>query len=104
MIHIDSKHPSCFKNGSSNPRAHTDIEELHLCGHLSTTWSPLKIIWTAGRPALITFGCIDFPIPSYFGNTLFTPGLDKTNAAEVYFLQMPVRLFCMPWIKEIKET
>ena len=90
MIHIDSKHPSCFKNGSSNPRAHTDIEELHLCGHLSTTWSPLKIIWTAGRPALVTFGCIDFPFPSYFGNTLFTPGLDKTNAAEVYFLEMPV--------------
>ena len=42
---------------------------------------------------------------SYFGNTLFTPSLDLENAAEVYFLQMPVGVFLHDLdLKEIKET
>ena len=54
IFHLDSKHPS---NVTSNLwSSYCGIGELHLGGHLLTTWSPLKIMRRAA------FSCIDFPV------------------------------------------
>ena len=54
IFHLDSKHPS---NVTSNFwSSYCGIDELHLGGHLLTTWSPLKIMRRAA------FSCIDFPV------------------------------------------